>query len=264
MVTTADPSAAPSQPAPPVSEAAPEVVRPESDRWAEFDGTVPTPETGIPAAPAAEPVAVAPEPSVAAAPEVPPAVDPRVQQELDALRQERQQWAEREAHVREQEDIAGFQTAVGQLAKELEETDGLTPERAQAIAQRQIGVAWQAYQADKVARTQIAGTNAKVLVAAHIAEQFKVPVTALLQYNTPGAMHAAAQHMTNQNAQAAEIVALRAQIAKLTKAAVPAQTFAQGVTVGSGATATPDNIDELYSKDPNRWEATYRRFLAAH
>ena len=252
-----------------VIEVAPEVAAPEPDRWAEFDG----PATGIPVeeAPTAEVEEPAPPPAAEAvvsepAPAIPPPIDPRVQQELDTLRQQaandRAQLVQRETQAHEQEDLANFQTSVAQLQKELEEQDGLTPERAAALAQRELGAVWRAYQAEKQANARIGEAEAKVQVALILAEQHKVPVTELLRHNTPQAMQQAAQGITAQSAQAARITELEAQVAKLTKSGVPAQTFAQGVTEGSGQSVTPDNIDALYLKDPVRYGAAYRKFLA--
>ena len=239
---------------------APEVVAPEPDRWAEFDGTT----TGIPVeAPVAEageatpPVAeiVAPEP----APVIAPPIDPRVQQELDTLRRRDSQ---REAQVLDQENQRGYQTAVDQIQKDHEDQDSLTPQRAQEIAQRYIGAEWRAYTAERNAQQQLTQIVQHFQNAIQLSEQHKVPIRSLLRYNSLQEMQQAVAGIGAQNAQTTEIANLKAQVAKLTKGSVPAQTFSPGVTEGSGTAVTPDNIDALYLKDPVRYGPAYRKFLA--
>jgi len=248
--------------------ATPEAAVPEPDRWAEFDGIIPG--TPIEETPVAEEV-VAPEVPAEAPVETPtepllPHIDPRIQQELDTLRQQtaqaNAQLAQREAQAREQEDFASFQASTAKLQKELEEQDGLTPERALAISQRQLGAAWRAYQAERQAAARDAEREARIQVAIRMAEQHKVPVMELLRHTTLPAMQAAAQQLTTQSAQDARIRELEAQVNKLTKGTVTPQQFAQGVTEGSGTAVTPDTIDALYLKDPVRYGPAYRKFLA--
>jgi len=245
VIETQQPGGTPTTP--PVSEVTPEVVVPESEPWrrAEFDST--TPEAGEPTAPVAE----VPAPPVVPTP-TPAPIDPRIQQELAALRQQvsqdRAQLAQRETQVQEQENQRIFETAVTQLQKELEEQDGMSPERAQIRAQREIGAAWQAYQAERNAQIRITDANAKIEVATIIAEQHKVPVRTLLQYNTPQAMQEAAERVTTQNTQAAEIAELKAQIAKLTRGSVPAQQYA----LAAGAMAGNPTLEALAAKDTRK------------
>lgn len=222
--------------------------------------TQPVPET-LPETPPVAEATPSPTP-----PPSPPAPDTGLRQALDILRQrlsqERAQLSQREAVAREREAWAVAQNAQSALAKELEEQEGLTPERAAALAQRQIGMIWQAYQSQQQAQTATDELHAKVQVAEIMSGQYAIPVSELLRYDSPEAMQAAGERMKAQNAQATRIAQLEAQVAKLTKGAVPAQPFSQGIVGGDGSTATPDNIDALYLKDEARYADVYRKFLA--
>jgi len=167
-------------------------------------------------------------------------IDPRVQEELTLLRtqaaNDRAALAQRDAQAREQQDTAGFQAAMTHRQKELEEQDGLAPERAQAIAQQEIGAAWKAYQIERHAQSRIAEAHARVEVATILSEQHGVPIKELMRHATLPAMLSAAQQATAQNAQAKQIAELTAQVAKLTKDQVPA---GQHFDSGPGALLAP-------------------------
>lgn len=216
MVSTADPTVASSQTSPEVDEVSleqePKVgIGPLEDRSAEIEveGTSPP----VPSAP--------PTPLAPPTPPAPPIADVRVQQEWDTLRQERARLAQQEAVAREKDDWATLQTAQSQLARELEEQEGLTPERAAVMAQRQLGAIWQAYQVQRQAQANVSASQAKMLVAEYIGRQYSLPVSALLQYNSPEAMQAAAQQLTEQGKTEARVAALERENAALKKAAVP-------------------------------------------
>ena len=192
---------------------------------------------------AAPPVGVAPAPSAESIPpappaEAPPAIDPRIQQELDTLRQQslrdREQLRRSESQALEQENRSAFQAAVTARQAELEDQEGITPERANAIAQREIGMAWRTYQAELAVSRAETQAEAKIRVAAHYAEQYKVPVVELMSYNTPTAMQKAAETMTAASKTEARLAALEAENIALKKSKVPAQNFMSGT--GSGGT----------------------------
>lgn len=226
--------------------AGPSVVVPEVTAQAAVVET-PVAQAEITSPPAAE--VTVPEPITPAVPETPLPIDPRVQQELDVLHQqmsrERTQLAQREAQLLEQENQRGFQSAVAQLQRELEEQDGLTPERAQVRAQREIGAAWQAYNAEQNARRQMVGIVRHVQLAAELSDRHKIPITSLLQYPTTEAMQDAVGRVAAQNAQAARIAQLEAQVAKLTKGTVPPQSYA----TGAGPVAGNPSLEALAAKD---------------
>ena len=251
-----------------VIEDALESAQPQPDPWAEFDGLTegtPVEATETPEATASEePTAIEAVAATEAPAELPaPALDPTVAELRQRVADTQAQLAQLEARGREQEESANLQTAFAQRQKELEEQEGITPERARAIAEREVGAAWRAFQAERAAQNRVAEAEARVQVAIILAEQHKVPLTELLKHATLPAMQAAAQQLQAQSTQTAKITELETQLAKLTQGRIPPQAFSQGVTEGSGVRVTPDNIDELYLRDPSRYGAAYKKFLAA-
>lgn len=231
------------QPDQPVSEAIPTYdggeVRIELGQLEDAEGELDTP---VAETPVAEVETAAPETETLltevtdaapiARPSLPP-IDPRIQAELVTLRQQA-------AQAKEREDNAAFQTALTHRQRELEEQDGLAPERAQAIAQQEIGAVWKAYQLERQTQSRIAEAEARVEVATILSGQHGVPIRELMRHATLPAMLAAAEQATAQSSQAKEIASLKAQVAKLTKESVPAQRFssAQGALTPASNRAT--------------------------
>ena len=208
---------------------------------------VPVVETAAPTTPVAEvtqPVAVAP----AAPAPVAPAVPPETQEYIKRLEQLTQT-----AQV--QEDARALERAVAQHAQRLETEQGLTPEQAQAIAKERGDLVYQQYQAEQFRQGQF-------IAALEIGKELGVDPRILMSLPTPDAMRAAALAATGQNKLAAENATLKAEIDRLKKGSVPAQSFASGAVGGDGGKPTADNYDSLYLKDPERYGAGYRRFLA--
>ena len=208
---------------------------------------VPVVETAAPTTPVAEvtqPVAVAP----AAPAPVAPAVPPETQEYIKRLEQLTQT-----AQV--QEDARALERAVAQHAQRLETEQGLTPEQAQAIAKERGDLVYQQYQAEQFRQGQF-------IAALEIGKELGVDPRILMSLPTPDAMRAAALAATGQNKLAAENATLKAEIDRLKKGSVPAQSFASGAVGGDGGKPTADNYDGLYLKDPERYGAGYRRFLA--
>jgi hypothetical protein len=180
-------------------------------------------------------------------PVVAPVVPPAVQQYIAKLEQQTQE-------AKSKEDIRVLETTVAQYAKQLEEQQGLTPEQARYIADREGQRLYQQYQTEQFRQGQI---NA----AFEIGKEFGVDPRTLMNLPTPDAMKEAAKAATAQNTLASEVEKLRAEIAALKKGNVPAQAFASGAVSGDGAKLTADNIDAMYLKDPVRYGEAYRIFL---
>lgn len=193
---------------------------------------------------ATQPAPVAP---VAAAPPA-PTVPPEVQEYIKRLEQTTQT-------QQIQEDARVLQEAVTQYAQLLEREQGLTPEQAKYIADREGNRLHQQYQAERTRQGQF-------IAALEIGKEHGVDPRILMNLATPDAMRAAAQAATGQNRLAAENAALKAEIERLKKAAVPAQSFASGAVGGDGGKITADNIDAKYLENPERYGAVYKKFLA--
>ncbi len=203
----------------------------------------------------ATPVAAAPTPTPT--PPV-PAVAPEVQEYIKRLEQQNQT-----AQV--QEETRVLQGAVAQyaqrLAGEAAVEYGITAEQAlpfvQKIANQQGDFAHQQYQAERFRQGQIEA--AFQIAAENGADQRSLQIfRSIMNLPSPDAMKAA----IGQNKLASENATLKAEIERMKKAGVPAQAFASGAVGGDGGKPTKDNIDALYLKDPDRYSAVYRKFLA--
>lgn len=189
-----------------------------------------TPATPVAAVPATEtPVATPAVPSP-----VVPAIDPQVRQYIARL--EAQQ-----AQAREAEDQRVLESYTAVQAQAIEQQYGLTPEQARALASQQAQGMWRQFQTERAAQSGVVEAHAKALVAAQMADQFKVPAAALLRYGSPQAMRAAAEALTAQGKRDGEIAALKAEVAALKKNGIPPQTFDNG----RPALAAPNNQDAL-------------------
>lgn len=178
------------------------------------------PATPTAPAPAAQPTAQAPVAPVA--PVAPAAPDLAAQQETERLRQ---QVAEYQRKVQEQEDEHALQTNVQQYKSYLENTLGLEANQAAAIAAQRGEDLKRQYELQRQGERQVAEAQAKVTVASRMAEQYKVPIQALLAYNSPQAMEQAAKGMQAQSTQAAEMKRMQDEINALKKQTIPAQNF---------------------------------------
>lgn len=237
-----------------VTEAAPAetVVTPPT-----VEAPSPVLEVTEPTAPVQVPSAVEPVATKPAEPPVTPAsvVPPEVQQYITRLEQQNQL-------AQQQTERQVLDTTVAQLAQRLAQEAateyGITPEQAlpfvQRIAKQQGDILYSHYTEGRFRQGQF---NA----AFEIGKQHGVDPRILMNLPTPEAMIAAAQQASGQSKADARVAALEAEIAKLKKASVPAQTFASGTVGGDGGRITKDNIDGLYMKDPERYGDVYRKFL---
>lgn len=196
-------------------------------------------------------------------PVITPAIAPEVQQYIARLEQQNQV-AQEETNAR----VLG--TVVGQRAQQVAQKNAavlaglgveVTPEQllpfAQEIAQREGDLLYQQYQASQGEHFLPGQLQAALAISKDTGADPQV----LWHLPSPEAMIAAAKQATAQNTQAAEVAALKAELAALKKGSVPAQTFASGAVSGDGARVTADNIDAMYLKDPSRYGEAYRLFL---
>jgi len=204
------------------------------------------------------PEAVAPEPVPAIPAPVTPA--PRVvsletQQYIARLEQQNQQ-AQRLTDAKTLEDFTAQHAR--QLAQQGAQVLGVTPEEilpfVQEIAKQQGELVYQQYQAERTRRGQL---NA----AFDIGKEFGVDPRTIMDLPSPEAMRQAASQATASGKRDAEIAALKAEVERLKKSSVPAQSYANPTGNADGERPTKDNIDGLYLKNPERYGATYRRFL---
>ena len=215
----------------------------------------------------AQPVVVAP-PVAAAQPPAPAAPVLTPVAAAPAMTQETQEYIRRleqqNQTAQAQQEMRVLQEVVTQYAQLLEREQGLTPEQATYVAQREGNRIKQQYDADQFRKGQY-------LAALDIGKKNGVDPRTLMDLPTVPAMEAAAQAATGQNRLAAENAALKAEVERLKKASVPPQTFASGAVGGDGGKATADNIDGMFMKwerehpnatEVNPYSAAYRRLLA--
>lgn len=217
---------------------------------------IPAAETATqqPAAPTTTPAPQPPAPSPTFGGILPENVAPEVREYVTAL--EGQVRAAREQQERQQLD-----QTVQRYAQQLEAQYGLAAEHAQAIARQQGEMLYAQYQRDQMRTAQINAAFA-------IAKEYGIDARQLIDLPSPQAMRQTAQAFAATTRQSQEIAALRAQVEKLTKAQIPAQTMSQGVQPGAGPTLTGDALEAAYVKHerehpdiPNPYEAQYRVFL---
>ena len=226
-----------------------------------IESQLPVAEQSIEQAPPAAPVSAVPEAPAAAlaapvpAPvtPIPPGVDPRVAEYITGLERQNR---ETQAKLTQEALV----TAIARRQEALVAA-GLEPAQAQALATEIV-------QATSQAQTQVDEMRAKVLYAGQLADQHKVSVASLMQYDSPEAMRGAVDKLVAEGSQAAENTRLKAENETLKKGRVPVQPFDSGRGAG-GVTATPDNIDKLYMdwererpNQPNPYAGKYQRFLS--
>ncbi len=193
-----------------------------------------TPVAGIPAeatpeaaAPAALPVAEAVAP-VEQTPVV-PAISPEIQQYITKLEQQNQ-LAQQQSEAKVLEDVTAQYAQ--RLAQEAAAELGVDPSQVlpfvQKVAKQQGQILYQQYQTERMRQGQI---NA----AFDIGKEMGVDPRMLMNLASPEAMREAAKQATAQNRTNTELAALRAQVAALTKKAVPPQRMdnGQGAPVGN-------------------------------
>ena len=223
VLTDAAPAAA--APATPGVETPPAVV---------VEGS-PTPAPA--ALPAATPVAVVtPEPVIPVTPE---------------LRSYVREIEFQNAQARQQALLSARQEFVAKRAGEYEAVEGIAPETALKLAERDGNERLAQIQAEDSRQNQI---NAAFDVAA----KYKVDPRYLMNLPSVAAMEQAAVAQTQRGAEQGRIKALEEEVARLKKA--PATTYASGAVSGDGMRPTADNIDVLYGQGKVS-DAVYKTFL---
>lgn len=217
-----------------------------------------------PVAPAVEPAPVVPPPAplsppTAAAP-VPTAL-PASDAELVRLRADNtrliQEGEQRQQQAQQAQIAAELSQSAQQYATYLQ-NQGWLPEQAQAYAEAQR----RAYASDYALAME-----RKERLADQLAREFGAARSALMAYNSPQEMRAAAQQQgPANNALQKQVQELTQKLDMLTKAMVPPQPYNQ--PGAGGQSVNTDNIDALFMRweqqhpdQPNPYEAQYRRFL---
>ena len=206
--------------------------------------------------PADAPVATAPVAEIPPAPspapvETTPPLDPQVREYIRRLE-------EVNRATQEKAELGLLQEAVDKYALQLEEQYGVAPEQAKIFATQRGQEIYQQYQAQQAAAREVRETQAKVFVAAQIADRYKVPIASLMQYASPTAMEMAAEatskeKTTNERAAAweKENAELKKENAELKKAYVPpGQRFETG-RVGAGLKTGRTALLDRYLENPN-------------
>ena len=201
------------------------------------DSDVPISETPISETPIAEaPVAetpIAEAPPVQAAPvEAPPVAPPVAPAGFDVAKQQRldyleQQAAQADQMYQQQQAMAGL----NEYARQREEallSDGVMPERATEIAQREVQMANAALDAQKQAQSQVEYVERKGRAVAHYSALYGVSPAELQQFDDQGPMenYARTQKQLRDN---------RSEISKLRQDSVEPQTFDGGVSQSGGS-----------------------------
>lgn len=195
------------------------------------------PPQAPPSPPPAEPTGPAtaqqpaPPPAEAVAPVVPPTppapvITPEVQQYIESLER--------------QNDQRVIEEFTANLATQLENEQGLTPEQAKWVANREGQQAYRAYHAERLRQGQV---NA----AFEIGGAFRVDPRQLMHLPTPEAMVQAATAATAQTQFETRLKALETENAALKKRLAPPQQFATGA-----ASTQPSSsyIEKLKSGGP--------------
>ncbi len=177
-----------------------------------------------------------PQPSPTETPESPPAAVPPAppDPELERLRQSNVEYeriiAEQQqanAAAMRQQQQAQLQQQAQQYQQELQDEDGISPERAAKIATRDALLRQQLY------NSQVE-YQAKASTAQHYATQYGVPAESLMAMTSPDAMESEAKRQTQTNALQKQIDDLRAKVGQTI---APVQHF----DGGSGASPALNN-----------------------
>ena len=166
---------------------------------AQEEAGVPNAET--PSAQPGAPVVEAPPPADATAPTQ---QAPRFTQ---AQLQQVQQLQDENTRLQQQSQVAQIQAAQQQLQAQHEQA-GLDPEWARYVAQREVQMAQQAYEAVQNTNNQASEQQAKQQTAQQFGRQYGVDPGRLMAFDTPQAMEQMAQmqqQLANQNAQVAQM-----------------------------------------------------------
>ena len=215
-------------------------------------------------------ISIEPAPAVTSAPEtgpVPtgaptptdqPAVQPRVSEELAALRRQVAQYeADKQLQVFE-----ATLTAEAQQVYHEEIVAGQTEDDARRISQRHYVLAKRVGQEQQRLQQEQQFNEGKRNAAAHFGREYGVDPNLLMGANSPQDMQAIGEREKRYAAQDARLKALE-------RGQVQPQTLdsSNGSRAGS-IVATSDNIDKLwldYGRDhpgmPNIYEVSYRKFL---
>lgn len=195
-------------------------------------------EEGEPPAP---PVAEAPPPGpVVPTPPVPP-VQPRQPSAEDVLRQRLQQLEAERWESQRKEQEAQLEQQI-QVQRRQWEEQGMQPEHAQMMAQRELDFRRRESEIARQAETYVLNLQGKQNAAQYFGRQYRIPAEQLLIYNTPEQMEAAARQMSQMAVQQREI-------AQLKKQRVPVQTFEAGTPSGRIAATRDDLLDRYLAGD---------------
>lgn len=151
---------------------------------------------------------------------------------------------EQTARAQEVEDRQVLQSSVAQYASKLEREQGLTPEQARFIAEREGQQAFKAYQTEKQLRGRF---NA----ALEIGQKYGIDPRKIVDLPSAQAMTEMALSLSAPNKQSAEIASLKAQLAELQKKLAPPQKFDGGAKSAPGSTtAGPVTREQLANMTP--------------
>ena len=209
------------------------------DSVATGDSDVPISETPVPEAPPTESPTEAPTvqaPLVETPPvETPPIVAPEppvAAPTFDVAKQQRLEYLEQQAAQADQ--IYQQQQAINSLneqARQREDSlvsEGVMPDRAKEIADRELQLSNAAMQAQTQASTQVEYIERKGRAVAHYSALYGVPPAELQQFNDQGPMenYARTQKQLRDN---------QSEISKLRQDSVEPQTFDGGISQSGGS-----------------------------